>query len=82
MTANQRRKQRAAVKAKSHIAGFTAERETAEELGVSVRTLRKWRQTGEGPPFVQVGRRILYRDEARAQWLIAREVRPIRPAAA
>jgi hypothetical protein len=80
MSADRRRKQRAALKPKrrAFIPGHTPERETAEELNVSVRTLRKWRQIGEGPPYVEVGRQIHYRDESRAAWLKGREVRPVR----
>ena len=58
------------------IPGYTSEAETAEEIGHSVRTLRKWRQLGIGPPYVKVGRQIHYSDESRAAWLKSREVQP------
>src|SRR6516165_9586714 len=48
---------------------YTDERQTAEELGVGVRTLRKWRQLRIGPPYIEVGRQIHYGDESRAAWL-------------
>lgn len=35
------------------------QKQTAEYLGVATRTLEKWRVTGEGPPYVKMGR-ILY----------------------
>jgi hypothetical protein len=60
------------------IPGYTDERQTAEELGVGVRTLRKWRQLRIGPPYIEVGRQIHYGDESRAAWLKSREVQPVR----
>jgi len=62
------------------IPGHVSEVEAAEELGVSVRTLRKWRQLRVGPPWTAVGRKILYRDESRAAWLKSREVLPVHAA--
>jgi hypothetical protein len=61
--------------------GYTPERETAEELNVAVRTLRKWRQLQIGPPWTTVGRQIFYGDEDRAAWLKSRRVQPIREVA-
>jgi hypothetical protein len=74
------RKQRAPRwKRKRHtIPGYTPESETAEELNVSVRTLRKWRQLRIGPPYVEVGRQIFYGNKSRAAWLKRREVQPVR----
>jgi len=65
-------------KERKRIPGHTDERATAEELNVAVRTLRKWRQLGEGPPYVEVGRQIYYGDVSRAAWLKSREVQPAR----
>ena len=39
---------------------FLTERETAELLRVSARTLQRWRLTGDGPPFCAFGGRRLY----------------------
>jgi hypothetical protein len=81
MLAERQAKQRAARwkrKRSVHIPGYTPESETAEELNVSVRTLRKWRQLRIGPPYIEVGRQIHYGDESRAAWLKSREVRPVR----
>ena len=61
----------------ARIPGHTSEFETAEELGVSIRTLRKWRQLRIGPPWTSVGRFIHYNDESVAAWLRSREVRPV-----
>lgn len=37
--------------------------ETAADLGLAVGTLNKWRVTGNGPRFVRLGRRVVYRQE-------------------
>jgi hypothetical protein len=66
----------------ARIPGHTSEFDTAEELGVSIRTLRKWRQLRIGPPWTEVGRQIIYNDESRAEWLKSREVRPAHEEAA
>jgi hypothetical protein len=39
---------------RAHLPGYKPEIDTAHALGVAVRTLRKWRQQGVGPPFVKV----------------------------
>ena len=59
------------------VAGYTSESETAKQLNVSVRTLRKWRQCGMGPPWAKVGRQVIYGDESRTAWLRGQEVRPV-----
>ncbi len=41
-------------------------------LGVSERTLEKWRVRGGGPPFTKVGRRVLYQPAAVQAWLDGR----------
>jgi hypothetical protein len=58
------------------IPGYTPEAETAEELNISIHTLRKWRQLRVGPPWVQIGRQIHYPDDGRAAWIRSREVHP------
>ena len=64
---------------RKRIPGYTPEADTAEELNVSVRTLRKWRQLRVGPPWVEIGRQIHYPDEDRAAWIKSREVHPDEP---
>lgn len=52
---------------------FLAEDDVARRLGVSERTLMRWRGTGEGPPFVRLGsRRIAYRLADVEAWAAAR----------
>lgn len=55
------------------MAAFLSERETASRIGVSTRTLARWRSTGDGPPFVRLGvRRIGYTPSDIEQWARAR----------
>jgi hypothetical protein len=61
-----------------HTAGYSSESETAKALSLSPRTLRKWRARGIGPPFVKIGRRVVYSDESRLAWLKRSEVHPVR----
>ena len=35
----------------------------ARQFGLRHRTLEDWRLTGNGPPFLKLGRRVLYRTE-------------------
>ena len=35
--------------------------ELADRWGLSPRTLENWRWRGEGPPFVKIGRKVVYR---------------------
>ena len=39
------------------------QRELAERLNISPRTLERWRWLGEGPPFLKIGGRCVYRLE-------------------
>jgi predicted DNA-binding transcriptional regulator AlpA len=46
------------------------EKEAAEILGFSTRTLQKWRSDGGGPKFVHVSKRaIRYRQEDLLRWI-------------
>ena len=40
-------------------------------------TMSAWRCHGTGPPFVRIGRRILYRGGDLNEWLEKQTVRPI-----
>jgi len=63
---------------RANIPGYLVESQTAERLGVRVRTLRKWRAQGRGPAFLKLARQILYRDEAINLWLKRHEIEPTR----
>lgn len=41
----------------------------AQLLGLSPRTLEKWRGTGGGPIFVKLGRRVAYRLADVERWI-------------
>jgi excisionase family DNA binding protein len=48
-------------------------KEMARLLKVSVSFLAKARMSGEGPPYMLVGRSVRYSDAARQQWLKSRQ---------
>ena len=47
------------------------ERFTAEVLGLSVKTLRRWRWLGKGPRFYKIGAAVRYADQDIASFLEA-----------
>ena len=51
--------------------GTVDEHQAADYLSVAVNTLRKWRSLGEGPAFVKLGRRVVYRLTDLERWLEA-----------
>ena len=50
-------------------------RRAAELLGMSNRTLEKWRGQGTGPPFLKLGRRVLYSVVDLEEWIRSRRRR-------
>ena len=46
----------------------------AERIGVTEGCLAKWRLTGEGPKYINIGRRIGYDPRDVQTWLDARRV--------
>lgn len=46
----------------------------AKYLDTTVGTLAKWRYLGEGPPYVKLGRRVVYRRETLERYLRSLEV--------
>jgi hypothetical protein len=53
------------------MAGFAPEKEVALELGVTTRTLARWRKMQIGPPYVRTGRDVIYNIERAKHWLAA-----------
>ncbi|MGN7614602.1 helix-turn-helix transcriptional regulator [Magnetococcales bacterium HHB-1] len=43
----------------------------AELLGVRPQTLAKWRTEGTGPPFIKMGKTVVYQISALKEWLQA-----------
>lgn len=54
---------------KTLFTGWIGRLELAQELGVSVDTLRRWEAQREGPPCIRAGRKIYYRRTAVEDWL-------------
>ncbi len=47
-------------------------RQTADQIGLALQTLAKLRMFGGGPPFVKLGRRVLYPEGELHAWIEAR----------
>ena len=58
--------------------GYLNEDEQAAELGVVKRTLRSWRQRGEGGPYLKIGKQVFYPIAGTAAWLKSKEKNPVR----
>jgi Helix-turn-helix domain len=50
------------------------ETELATALKKSLRTVRRWRRAGAGPPHVQLGRDVLYSKTSFQGWITSREI--------
>ncbi len=51
--------------------------QAAERIGLSVKTLKRWRHEGVGPAYIVLSaRRIGYYEDVLADWLAKREVHP------
>ncbi len=47
------------------------ERDAADELNISFRTLQQWRVRGIGPPYLKLGRSVRYDADVLEAWLAA-----------
>lgn len=47
--------------------------DVAEQIGVTVRTLKRWRSDGDGPPFMIFGRTVRYHPARVQAWMLANE---------
>jgi hypothetical protein len=52
---------------------YLTEKQLAEELGRSVRHLKRWRAQGLGPPVTRIGRTAVYRIDSVRAWLESHE---------
>ena len=57
----------------SILAGYLTPKALAQELGVSERTIARWHHFREGPPRVEIGRKVFYRLESVAAWIASCE---------
>lgn len=58
----------------AHTLDTASTTEAATYLGLSPRTLEKWRSTGRGPVYARLGRLIVYRFEDLDNWVMANRV--------
>jgi predicted DNA-binding transcriptional regulator AlpA len=49
--------------------------EAAEKLRLAVSTLNKMRVRGDGPPYLKLGRRVLYSEDDLRDWAEARTMK-------
>lgn len=61
----------------SALDGYLTASEMAKELGLHPSTLAKWRMVRRGPPFVRMGKRIMYSIVSFRIWLDTCEVVPV-----
>ena len=47
-------------------------KQVSERIQRPERTLERWRSTGEGPPFIRLGRMVAYREADVERWLASR----------
>ncbi len=57
---------------------YISEHKAAVQLSQTVRTLRSWRQRGEGPVWVKIGRLVYYPQSGIPAWLKSLEQKPVR----
>jgi predicted DNA-binding transcriptional regulator AlpA len=57
----------------SPVMKFLTAKEAAQLYGVSISWLAKRRMSGDGPPFVKVGRSVRYTDAGLLQWAKSRQ---------
>jgi hypothetical protein len=55
---------------------FFEEAGLGEFLGKTLRCIRWWRETKQGPPWIAIGRRVVYRKASVLQWMVKAEVEP------
>jgi len=57
----------------SILAGYLTPKNLAQALGVSERTVARWHRLREGPPRVEIGRKVFYRLESVSAWVASCE---------
>lgn len=56
--------------------------EAAEALRLGVATLHRWRKTGKGPAYIEMGRKVYYRRADLERWLDEQQRQPAQSATA
>jgi hypothetical protein len=59
------------------LAGYMTIEELGAELDRAVITLATWRMRKKGPPYVKVGRRILYSRTTMKEWIASQVCKPL-----
>jgi predicted DNA-binding transcriptional regulator AlpA len=62
-------------KPRTLLVGWISRLDLAQELDLSVETLRRWEAQRTGPPSVRAGRKVFYRRAAVEEWLEEQEHR-------
>jgi len=57
------------VRRRTPIRSLINDHKVAELLGISVRTVRKWRLEGEGPNYCKLGRCVRYDPQVVDEWI-------------
>jgi hypothetical protein len=60
------------------LAGYMTPEELAAELDMAVISLASWRMRQKGPPYITVGRRILYSRTTVKAWIASQVHGPLR----
>jgi hypothetical protein len=55
--------------------GYVSERDLAEQLHMTPRTMQRWRCQRLGPPVTLIGRAVFYRVEGVRAWLASCEMK-------
>lgn len=50
--------------------------EAAEVLRVAAITLHRWRNSGKGPPYIEMGRKVYYRRTDLDRWIEEQQRQP------
>jgi hypothetical protein len=59
------------------LAGYMTPEELAAELDMAVITLALWRMRQKGPPYIKVGRKILYSRTTVKDWIASQVRKPL-----
>ncbi|MBA3280098.1 MAG: helix-turn-helix domain-containing protein [Geodermatophilaceae bacterium] len=51
--------------------------EAASTIGVSAKSLARWRKGGVGPAYLQLGRKVRYRPGDVAEWIASQVQHPL-----